>query len=201
MTASSDTSSSSSDGEKCVRDESYYRLQKAYCRYLTQSFSFAEMAIAELMIKRQNDANKTVIMDFDAVFASEDSCTNYEMFTCAVNFVKDIKERYGKQIFIAIITARQDVSDLVKDLWMVGLTVGKNAMDHITTILYDRTCIGTAGSKLRNRNMLRENGGTIIASIGDNVTDLVSDFETDMYADTLNILLPNIYRQLSFMNE
>lgn len=182
---------------KCVRDVGYFRLQKAYCQFLSHSFAFALAAIAEIVPRRKHDARKTIVMDFDAVFASEDECTNYEMFSCAVNFVKEIKEIYGTTVSIVVITARQTIKELRNDLWTVGLTCGPSPDSHIANIMFDTTRIGTAGSKLRNRNILRNHGATIIASIGDNVTDMVSDLETDMYADTLNILLPNIYRHVS----
>lgn len=181
--------------KNCVRTASDLRLQAAYCQYITQSFKFALDALAEIIPRRMSEPNKTIVMDFDAVFASEDSCTNYEMFTCAVNFVKSVKGTYGNLVRVVIITARQELDDLWNDLWTVGLTYGPTGM--ISNIMYDSTFIGTEGSKLRNRRILRDNGATIIASIGDNITDLVCDVETDMYANTLNILLPNIYRHVS----
>lgn len=178
------------------------RLQAAYCKFLNQSFTFAEKALAEIILRRAADPKKTIIMDFDAVFASEDACTNYEIFTCAVDFVKTIKATYASTVDIVVITARQDISDLEQDLSVVGLTYGLHDPDaHIAQIMYDANMIGTKGSKLRNRRTLRKQGATILASIGDNITDLVSDAETDMYADTLNILLPNIYRHNSLFGD
>lgn len=174
--------------KKCKKDALYLNMQKAYCKFLHSSYDYAE-SILEFIMSQKKLKNKKccIVLDQDATIQSEDDRTNYETFTRAINFIKSTKDKYKDKITIVIITARTSKQGLKKFYKQNG--VG----ECIEMIMYDIDDIGTLDSKIQNRQLLRDEGYTIIMSIGDNHTDMVPDLETSG-SSTANILLSNLYR-------
>ena len=186
----------------CNIDPHYRKLLPRYCAYIRQCFEFAEANIEYNMIKRKKKGLKfALVMDFDGVFMAEGSCLDNEMFSCTISFVQFIYETYGNSLPIYIITARREPSAIINVLAHVGMSVGPGVKNHIRAVYCDNKNIGTARSKIENRNRVRDAGYNILCTIGDNVLDLQTEQETDGYADTINILLPNVWRQRSLKNE
>ena len=173
----------------CKKDAVYLALQNAYCKFLHASYDYADAILDYIMVQKQVKNKKCcIVLDHDGVLQSEDSCTNFETFTRAMNFIKITKEKYGDRITIAVITARRS-SEGLKELY-----TQHGVRQFIEVIMYDINGIGTKDSKIQNRNLLRSQGYTIIISLGDNQTDTVPDSET-YGSKTANILLSNVYRQ------
>lgn len=187
--------------KRCSADPLYQKLLPRYCAYIRQCFEFAEANIEYNMVKRKKSGRKfALVMDFDGVFMAEGSCLDDEMFSCTISFVQYIHQTYGSTLPIYIITARAVPSAIIKVLSQLGMSVGPGAKNHIRAIFCDDQGVGTAISKLENRNRVRDAGYHILCSIGDNVMDLQTEMETDGYADTINVLLPNVWRQRSLQN-
>lgn len=175
-------------------DPLYLKLQQAYHVFIQQSFQFLNENIAYAYQRRQSSGRKqAIIMDADGVFFGE-GCLIDHIFTCAVDFVKAHHAKYGSNLPIFIITARTSKKELQADLSALGLRVGHRK--EIEAILFDGKNSGTDISKLANREAVRKRKFEILASIGDNTTDLVDASETNGYADTINLLLPNFERHL-----
>ena len=176
----------------CIKDESYKKTLQAYCKYIEQCFDYAQINI-EFAMKRRQSQNLpfALVMDFDGIFMAEGDCLGDEMFQCTLAFVQYIHHTYGDRLPIYIVTARITDKDIIKDL--ATFRVSK----YIKEVLYDKKRQGTKASKLANRDKVRSDGYTILCSIGDNVLDLVTENETDGYADTINVLLPNVWRHRS----
>jgi len=187
--------------KRCNADPLYQKLLPRYCSYIRQCFEFAEANIEYNMAKRKKSGRKfALVMDFDGVFMAEGSCLNDEMFSCTISFVEFIHQTYGSNLPIYIITARSEPSVIIKVLAQLGMSVGPGAKNHIRAVYCDDRRVGTAISKLENRNRVRDAGYYILCTIGDNVLDLQTEEETDGYADTINVLLPNVWRQKSLQN-
>lgn len=184
--------------KKCNADPLYRKMLTSYCAYIRQCFEFAEANIEYNMTKRKKQGRKfALVMDFDGVFMAEGSCLRDEMFSCTISFVQFIHETYGSSLPIYIITARGECSTVLRVLNHIGMSVGSGAKDHIRDVFCDPRGIGTGPSKLENRDKVRAAGYDILCSIGDNVLDLQTEQETSGYADTINVLLPNVWRQRS----
>lgn len=174
--------------KNCTRDAAYLQMQKAYCKFLHSSYDYADSILDHIML--QDGARKrkcAVVLDVDGTYISENACADFETFSRAIKFVRDCKIKFGDRITIAIITARQSNEGLI-DLFRE-----QNVDDHITAYMYDINQIGTIESKIQNRALLRQQGYTIVMSIGDGIYDLVPDTET-RGTNTANILLSNLYR-------
>lgn len=174
--------------KKCTRDAAYLNMQKAYCKFLHSSYDYADSILDFIMLQNATRNKRcAVVLDVDATVISEDECANYETFSRAIKFIRDCKTKFGDRITLAIITARQSNEGLI-DLFRE-----QNVDDHITAYMYDINQIGTIESKIQNRALLRQQGYTIVMSIGDGIYDLVPDTET-RGTNTANILLSNLYR-------
>ena len=184
---------------KCGDDPIFRKMLNGYCAYIRQCFDFAEVNIQYSMIKRRREGRKfALVMDFDGVFMGEGvDCLNDEMFSCTVAFVRYIHQTYGTSLPIYIITARTRAKGVLTAIKQIGMHVGPHDHCHIRAVFCDEKQLGTAESKIRNRDKVRADGFDILCTIGDNVLDLQTEDETDGYADTINVLLPNIWRHRS----
>lgn len=164
-------------------------MQKAYCEFLDSSYDYADSLLDYIMLQNSTqEKNCAIVLDVDATVISENECTSFETFSRAIEFIRDCKAKYGDEITIAIITARQSDEGL-RDIFREH-----DVDEYITAYLYDINRIGTVESKIRNRSILRKKGYTIVMSIGDGHADLVPDIETGGQSSTANILLSNLYR-------
>lgn len=176
----------------------YRKMLKGYCAYIRQCFEFAEINIEYSMAKRRPEGRKfALVMDFDGVFMAEGNCLDDEMFSCTVAFVRYIHQTYGSSLPIYIITARTRAKGVIVAIEQLGMDVGVHDHCHIRAVLCDQKQEGTAESKMRNRDKVRADGFDILCTIGDNVLDLQTEYETDGYSDTINVLLPNVWRHRS----
>lgn len=180
--------------KKCIRDEIYLNYQKAFCKFVNDTYDMADATLAYMLKQAALKQKKcAVILDVDGtILHSEDDCASRKMFSRAMNFIKNTKSLYKQQITFFIITARPSDIGIAQSLLQHQIKCG-NGKD-IELILYDIDRIGTEQSKALNRQFVRDQGYTIICSAGDNYADIVPDFESDDYASTANFLLPNIYR-------
>lgn len=181
----------------CGTDPMYRKMLKSYCAYIRQCFDFAKINIEYSMKKRKRQGRFACVMDFDGIFVGEGECLDDEMFTCTAAFVRYIHMTYGSALPIYIITARSRSREAISALGTLGIFVGSREDCQIRAVLCDTHRLGTAQSKLLNRAKVRQDGFDILCSIGDNVLDLQTEDETDGYADTINVLLPNIWRHRS----
>lgn len=180
--------------QRC-HDPAYLKMRKAYCAFIKQSFKFFAANIAYAYhVRESNGRKKAIILDADGVFLGE-GCLVDVYFQCAIDFVKSHHSLYGSALPIFIITARTSKTELVEDLTTKGLTIGPGKQ--IERVYYDCKKRGTFVSKTQNRQSVRDLGYQILATCGDNLTDLVSEDETGGYADTVNVLLPNYERHVS----
>lgn len=178
---------------KRCRTALYLNYQREYCRYMSATYDMME-ATLEYMLQQPKLKKKkcAIVLDIDATVQSEDEFTGREIWTKAINFIKSTKAMYKSKITLFFVTARPSDYGIINDFGERGVTFGKNK--DIEFVYYDDQNIGTMHSKIQNRQIIRDIGYTIIASIGDNITDLVFEDETDGFSRTANFLLPNIYR-------